>query len=399
MNSCFDTKIKNIVSFINNELIIFSDIKIISYIVPKNHKCEKCYQDFLNYENTNSIITKISKKKKKNLEYTLKYIQNKGVLDQRSILEYKILKKKFSSNNLNYNHYNLLISYKKLESLLKYKIKKNYKDIFNNIKYNCNDLYCCPYFEKPKQTIILNVFDNNKSLNYNKKNEGNLKDKKVSYNQNDFNVFLSKKTTITKKVVKWEKNTSSNYIRNKPVTKKIYNNKSLDIYYINYKSAINEEYFYLEEERKYFYEKKELLEELEYLEYLECNNNFNFVDEIIYIKNILSKYYSLPIEEYIGIENKIKKFIFDNINIFLKEYKDFNEDFHNINIVVEYIKDIKYYVNFGKDLIKICNKNNINSNMISKVEYGIDYLKNISKNFINKHQKKIKEEHKSIIKV
>ena len=369
-------KLKKLHKFINCNNITVDELKKNSYRISIDSKCEKCHQDYLLFEKIKKHFNSVSKKKNISLKESISYLEKKGIINSDLIQIYNKFKCRFVNSIFDYCHNNTLISLKKLETLLKNKSELNYKELFNNIIYNYIDFYCCPYYEIPKKVINYNLSEINK---YNKIN------KEVKLQPKEFMKDLIVENKEHKPIV-WEKK-KSNYVKTNNTNPKktlIGVDQELEI---TYEPTSKYEIIDLISDFDYMKEKKELLLKKDQLEYFSQLHPYNqsIEQQIFEIHNILSKKYS---DSYLIDSSKIQKKIIILINKHICTFNEehFNDNcinIFNLNHLIKIIKLLKYNINYGKEIIEICNisNNNFSKKIIDKLNYYINLEKTLIKNY------------------
>lgn len=381
-NTILKHKINKLHSFINCETILINDLLDIAYELNSDKKCDMCYKDYLQFCEINNLLNCCSKKTKKNIKESITFLEEKGLIDSKFIMNYKKFKKRFVNGIFDYCHNNTLISYKKLENLLKEKIGNEYKTVFENIKFNYKDFNCCPYYKKPEKVItfdLSHITPINYKNNYNNEETNNNNEEFI----NDIVIQEQEPLVWEKKITNYKKsnhNIKPNKIMKKPI------NQELEIEY-------NKSFIYdilsLKYDYMYAKEKEYLVSEIERLEKFFYSEPYNILLEkkLIELEMKLRNEYN---DQYIKNSFKIN----DNItNLIKKEISIFNQDVINFNEMsfitkknlIEMIKEIKFNIFYGNEIIEACERvgSKLSINVIDKVKtykkYEIQLINNFNK--------------------
>jgi hypothetical protein len=375
-------KLQNLLRFINNSSIKIEDLEEIAFKIDLNFKCEKCFQDYNNFQKVNIPIQSISEKKNINIRESIKFFQNKGILNDNLLEKYNKFRMRFVNGAFDYCHHNTLISFNKLEQLLKTKIKKNYKDVFENIKYNFSDFYSCPHFEKPIQKVKIDL---SKIINIcppvpNK----NATNKPLEF----VNDLTSESKTVSNPVWEIKKIDYKNYkfekknikVISKPIFKELY---------VKYNKFLLQDILNIKIDLDYVIEKENLVSKLEKLQIYSNLEPYNYlIENQLYkvqrkIENDYSdNYLNSSLELKKNIENLINK----NINHFIDDENiDSSLEIYNLDKLIELIKELKYNIYFGKELIEICNI--VNYSKYQKVKNKLEDYNDIYHSLLKKYKK------------
>jgi hypothetical protein len=384
-NTFLNHKLKKLQIFINNEQISFNDLNDISYNINTEHKCNICYNEFTQYNEIKDLFHSFSKKINKSLKETILILEKKGIVNSDLVKTYKKYKKRFVNGIFDYCHHNTLISFKKLEQLLKRKNIKDYNIIFENIKYNCDDFYCCPHYKRPERKKKLNISDFITNL----PNKNVIKNEEKGEQKEFVNDIIY--DNIKSEPIIWE-NKKTSYKRN-PIKLKIKKeknsiNKELEIVYSPF---LKDEVQNLLFDLNYSQDKEKLIDEMEKLE-----NLTNFYPENIILyhnlfkiqRTIENNYFDLYSSNSHKIHDSIINLINKHINIFNNEEEEY--DFSNIydkDKLISIIKDTKFNINYGKEIIDSCNLvKNIKTFKIT-VDEKINYYKRTGNTLIKRYNK------------
>jgi hypothetical protein len=379
-------KIQNLHTFINNQDISFNDLYNIAYKINTDHICEKCYSDYQIYEKIKKPIESISRKKNISVDEAVIFLKSKNVISDNLIDKFTILKTKFYDGIMGYCHYNTLISFKKLENLLKTKLKKNYKVIFNKIKFDYPEFYTCPYFEKPKKNIKINIFkDINQKIPFISKNL----DKEDSYNPNDFEFCLPYNPSVNDKIT-WEKK-KTNYVKKTNEPKVFKRKKTVNSELnVNYNNFLVDEINDLLIDLNYIRIKEHLIEKKYGLERI-YNSEFSniFIErELFHVEKKLHQEYSDSyLQESTMVENRIDNILRKNLNYFVNDNIPETSEIFNLNQIINVIKDLKYNILYGREILKACSLVNNNYRCIDTVINKIDHYKYLKSNFMKSYEK------------
>lgn len=369
--------------FINSENISINDLLEAAYDLNPDIKCEQCHKDYLQFCNIKDLLEICCKKKKITIKESISFLENKGIIDNDYITTYYKFKRRFVNGIFDYCHHNTLISFKKLENLLKQKLGYNYKQIFDNIKYNHDNFYCCPHYKKPEKIITINLSD------INLKNKAIIKESNTKSETNKNQEFLNNITPEKQEIPIWEKK-KTNYKKfsNKKIKSKIkkYINQEIEI---NYNKSLLHEVISLNQDYLYALEKEQLEYKIEQLEKFYNLESYNIlIENKIFkldrkLKQNFSDYY---IQNSFEIEKNISDLLKKQILIFNQEISDIN--IMNINTkpkLIEVIKDIKYNILFGNEIIESCQK--VNSNLSLKIIDKLEECRLNEKNLIKNYNK------------
>lgn len=378
-------KLEKLVKFINSDLITFNDLKNIAYTINDSHKCESCYKEFKTYEDMKNLFDSFSNKLNKSLKECIVFLEKNGIINNEFINLYKNYKRRFVNGSFDYSHHNTLISLKKLENLLKKKLGKEYKSVFENIKYNYEDFYCCPNFKKPEKKIKLDLSNLTKSIPKSFiKNNSPVKDKEfvndlISIDSNSKPlVWETKKTNYKKSAPKIHYKKTDNLI-----------NQEFEIQYNNYLFTDIQNLVF---DYEYSLEKENIISEIDKLELISYHNpDNNIIENKLFKLHKLfnNKYYDSYLIDSKEINESISRILNKNIKIFNTELQNNNDysNLYDINIIISKIKDLKYHIKYGYEIIDCYNLikdfNNISLDIGSK----INDLKYIEASLIKKYKK------------
>ena len=386
-NTFLNHKLNKLQQFINCNQITFQDLSNICYKIDNQHKCTTCYNEYNQYNEIKDLFQSFSKKINKSIKETILILEKKGIVKKDLIKTYKKYKKRFVNGNFDYCHYNSLISLKKLEFLLKSKNINNYNSIFENVKYNCKDFYCCPHFKRPEKKIKLNLSDLTSDLPQPKVIINNT----VIGESKEFVNDLVIENKNSEPII-WETK-KTKYIKKNPIKirlKKVSNltNQELEI---NYSPFLKEEVQNLLSDLNYNKEKDKLIEKIDYFEYLTDlypDNKF-YLDQLFKLQhNFENNYYGLDYSNSETIINNVVNLVYKHINLYNNEEDLY--DFSNISNkdkLISAIKNIKYNLSYGYEIIDSCNLLKNIKILKVNIDDKIDYHKKLEKSLIKKYNK------------
>ena len=376
-------KLSKLHSFINCNNITIDELVEISFPIYEEHKCETCYNEYLQYNELNQLLQKCSKKKKKKIKESIQYLFEKGAIDQDLINIYKKSKRRFVNGIFDYCHHNTLISFNKLENLLKQKEINIYKDIIDKIKFNYDEFYCCSHFKRPEKVTKLNLSEVvNSSFTPYKVDNINTQNKEDTKKE-----FVNDIIPECKEQPVWEKkqtNYKKSYVtKPKPKIKPTINQE----FEIKYSRSLIYDIYNMKYDYLYSKEREKLVDQIQKLDAYANNNPYNImIDKNLFdLERKLQQEFndslvSNSCELYDYIVNLIKK----NINIYNQD--SYDDDYKNIvdfKKLKEAIKDALYNIEYGNEIIDCCDviQSNLSNNIMNKFNFYQEIKNKLIKNY------------------
>lgn len=376
-------KLSKLHTYINCNNITIDELVEISFPISEEHKCETCYKEYLQYNELNQLLQKVSKKKNKTIKESIQYLFEKGAIDQDLIDMYKKFKRRFVNGIFDYCHHNTLISFNKLENLLKQKDNTNYKDIFDKVKFNYDEFYSCPHFKRPEKVTKLNLSEvvNSSFIPY-KVDNINQQNKEETTNEfvNDIIPECKEQPVWEKKITNYKKS-NENQIKPKP---KPNVNQEFEI---EYSRSLIYDIYNLKYDYLYSKEREKLICQIEELDTYANNNPYNTIVEnkLFLLERKLQQDFndSSSINSF-DIHNSIIKLLKKNINIYNQDsFDDEYKNIVNIKKLKEAIKDALYNIEYGNEIIDCCEiiQSNLSKNIMNKFNFYKDIKKKLIKDY------------------
>ena len=110
--------------------------------------------------------------------------------------------------------------------------------------------------------------------------------------------------------------------------------------------------------------------------------------ELFHVEKKLHQEYSDSyLQESTMVENRIDNILRKNLNYFVNDNIPETSEIFNLNQIINVIKDLKYNILYGREILKACSLVNNNYRCIDTVINKIDHYKYLKSNFMKSYEK------------